>query len=157
MTDYAIGGLQSPADGDCIDLKPRDVRALTECMTTVPLGGDIYSVITESGREWTVDRREDRCTCPDHELREATCKHIRRVKYATGERDIPSWVSFAAVDPLLGEHVDGRATTDSETTAIADGGTTDDDECNDCVTSSEGALVAPCFHCYRDGVASPDE
>ena len=37
-----------------------------------------------SGREHRVDVREGRCTCRDHEHRDAVCYHIRRAHYALG-------------------------------------------------------------------------
>lgn len=169
MFEEELAGLERPDstdDGTDTDqsLDDRDARALTECMTTIPLGGNLFSVTTESGHEYTVDARERRCTCPDHEHRDVRCKHLRRVAYATGERKIPSWVSFAAVDPLLGEHFDSQVTT----TALADGGTTHDDGgcdgaeeyetgCGDCVRSSDGELCAPCYPCFSDGIEFPDD
>lgn len=171
MTELATQGLESPADGDSTDLDPRDVRALCECMTVLPLGGDLFSVTTESGKEYHIDAREERCTCPDAEYNlptddgRETCKHVARVAYATGERSIPSWLSFAAVDPQLGLHVDSEPVVGG---ALADGGQvveepdTDDSEefdvgCDDCVRRSDGTLTAPCFSCYRDdGVGFPN-
>lgn len=85
------------------EVDDRTRRALTEKMTVIEEGPDLYNVITESGSEYSVDAREKRCTCPDHKHRNAVCKHIRRVAYATGEREIPAGVT--GVDPLLGDHV----------------------------------------------------
>jgi len=101
------------------DLEDRDVRALTEYMTVLPLGGDVYSVTTQSGSEYRVDAREGRCTCPDHQYREVRCKHIRRVVFATGERPVPAWVDADEVDAQLGQHVDGTPKV-----AVTDGGVT---------------------------------
>ena len=89
------------------ELDDRDAAALTEYMTVLAEGGDVYSVTTESGREYVVDAREGRCTCPDHEYRDTRCKHLRRVAFATGERSVPAWADTDAVDPQLGLHVDG--------------------------------------------------
>lgn len=97
------------------DLEPRTERALTECMTVLSLGGDIYSVTTESGSEYRVDTREGRCTCPDHKHRDVRCKHQRRVAFAVGESTVPAGIGD--VDDLLGEHVDG-----SPLVAATDGG-----------------------------------
>ena len=47
------------------DLERRDVRALTECMTVLPLGGELYSVTTGSGSEYRVDALEDAGDRPD--------------------------------------------------------------------------------------------
>ena len=97
-------------------LEERSMRALTEYMTVLSEGGEIYSVTTQSGSEYRVDAREGRCTCPDakHNLDEAVqCKHVRRVAFATGDRPIPPWCE-GVVDPMLGEHVDGpRRVTDN--------------------------------------------
>ena len=74
------------------DLEPRDVRALTEVLTVLPdqpevAGADeLYLVVSESGSEYTVDARDESCTCPDAVHRDATCKHQRRIAFATGER-----------------------------------------------------------------------
>jgi len=168
MTDFE----PAPDKGnECTDLEQRSVRALTEKMTTVPLGGDVYSVTTESGSEYRVDARQGRCICPDarHNLDDdESCKHERRVGFATGDREIPQWVNTDAVDPQLGDHVEGPSVVsegESRTTkAIADGGTTvashedtdtekdepqatEGDNC-DCNELPEGC---PCWTCYRDG------
>ena len=95
------------SDGS-IELDDRDVRALSEYMTVLGEGGDVFTVVGENGGgEYQVDSRKGRCTCPDHKHRNARCKHIRRVAFATGERAIPAWVDDDAVDEQLGEHVEG--------------------------------------------------
>ena len=106
-------------------LEDRDVRALTEYMTTLSLGGQIYSVTTESGSEYRVDGRDKVCDCADFTYRDDVerCKHIRRVEFATGEREIPSWVDHTEVDPYIGEHVDNQQSSANEQMAVADGGT----------------------------------
>jgi len=111
--------------GSAEQLDDRDVRALTEYMTTLSLGGQIYSVTTESGSEYRVDGRDSVCDCPDFTYRDDVerCKHIRRVEFATGERRIPSWVDSTEVDSQLGEHVDNQQTSANEQMAVADGGT----------------------------------
>jgi hypothetical protein len=48
--DTAAGESSATADGT--DLEDRDVRALTEYMTVLPLGGDVYSATTQSGSEY---------------------------------------------------------------------------------------------------------
>jgi hypothetical protein len=155
------------------DLEKRDVRALTEVMSVLPEGGDIYTVVGENDETYTVDAREGRCECPDHQYREATCKHIRRVAYATGERSIPEWVNADAVDDQLGLHVDGsprQVATDGGIIEASDDGEilTDDgddveedteenerpEDC-DCGSWNEG-LELPCFPCYRDGFEQPN-
>jgi hypothetical protein len=97
-------------------LSDRDVRALTECMTTLEdlgavAGADgLYVVISESGRSYTVDVSNGVCTCDDAFYRqpEGGCKHVRRVAFATERREIPAWVDRSAVDGQLGRHVCGE-------------------------------------------------
>ena len=145
------------------DVEQRGVRALTEYMTVLPLGGDVYSVTTQSGSEYRVDALEGRCTCPDHQYREVRCKHIRRVVFATGERPIPAWVDADEVDAQLGQHVDGTpkvAATDGGVTLEEFGGDDRDedsdgrpDDC-DCGDWNAG-LDLPCWPCYREGFETP--
>jgi hypothetical protein len=133
-------------------------------MTTYPEGGEVYSVTTESGREYRVDRRDGRCTCPDHKHRSARCKHLRRVAFATGERSVPAGVD--GVDERLGEHTDGTAhavATDGGSDVIDAGdegevleesdGDGRPDAC-DCGAWNQGTGL-PCWPCYRDGFDEP--
>ena len=131
------------------DLEERDVRALTEYMTTLPLGGDVYLVTTQSGSEYRVDAREGRCTCPDHQYREVECKHLRRTAFATGERPIPAWVDADEVDAQLGQHVEGTPKV-----AVTDGGVTlasfaDENDDEDGCWCDDHSF--PCFECYNAG------
>lgn len=88
------------------DLSPQESAALTECMTVLRVAPDLYSVTTQSGREYTVDAREPACECPWAFYNPSdTCKHAERVAYATEEKAIPAWVDESAVDPLLGRFV----------------------------------------------------
>ncbi|WP_254547221.1 hypothetical protein [Halomarina pelagica] len=92
---------------DCTDynLAQRDVRALTEYLLVVAEAPDLYVVYGEGGDEYTVDARTGACTCPDDEYRQPTggCKHVRRVAFETGARDVPTWAHRTAMDPLLVE------------------------------------------------------
>jgi hypothetical protein len=149
-----------PLEGHDSRIEKRDIRALTEYMTTIPLDGEMYSVTTESGSEYRVDAREGRCNCPDarHNLADdERCKHERRVRFATGDMPIPAWVDVGTVDPQLGEHVE-----DSPVFAASDGGQlldVEDDgrpgDC-DCKGWNEGSDL-PCWPCYRDGHETPPE
>jgi len=137
---------------DSNDLEQRDVRALTEYMTVLPVGGDVYSVTTQSGSEYRVDAREGRCTCPDkqYNLEDGElCKHERRVRFATGQWAIPAWVDADGVDAQLGQHVEGTpkvaATDGGVTLAEFTTGDTDEDGCW-CDDHS-----FPCFDCYNAG------
>ena len=137
---------------ESIELDGRTERALTESMTVLSLGGDVYSVTTESGSEYRVDSRADRCTCPDHKHRGATCKHIRRVAFATSEQPIPA--NIDEVDPLLGEHVNG------ERQVVATGGgeiIDKDDHCRpDGCQCWDASISLPCWPCYREGFEEPN-
>ena len=148
------------------DIDRRGARALTEYMTVLPEGGDVYSVTTESGSEYAVDAREGRCTCLDHQHRGARCKHLRRVAFATGAEPIPAVVDRGAVDPDLGAHVDATprvaATDGGEILDAGDDGeileadTDTDDRPADCGCGAWNADGArPCWPCYRDGFDEP--
>jgi len=140
---------------ECTDLDDRDVRALVQKITVLPDIGeargaeDLFVVVSESGKQYTVDARHDSCSCPDAEYRDKTCKHQRRVAFATGARPIPTWVNVDVVDPRLGEFVAGPVaadggvvdlTPDQETIADEDDG----GECEDCAELPEDW---PCAHC----------
>lgn len=84
-----------------------DVRALTECMTTLKEAPGLYQVTSSSGSTYVVDARDRACECPDHRYRERTCKHLRRVDFATGARIIPRWIDRGKVDECLGIAVEG--------------------------------------------------
>jgi hypothetical protein len=120
------------------DLDERDVRALVEKMTVLSTDAPgIYEVSSGSGAHYTVDARHGSCTCPDAEHRDVRCKHIRRARFACGRRPIPEWVSLDAVDPLLGEQVDGPTMADggvrearaADSAAELDSGDEDEDGC----------------------------
>jgi hypothetical protein len=144
-------------------IEPRTERALSEVLTVLPdqpeVAGapEMYLVVSESGSEYTVDRRDGSCTCPDALHRGARCKHLRRVAFATGERPLP--VGVDGVDPSLGEH-----TNTSPRVVAADGGILeapddgvilDEDDGEDCACSELPDGV-PCWPCYRDGAAFND-
>ena len=134
------------------DLEQRDVRALTEYMTVLPVGGGVYSVTTESGSEYRVDGIEGRCTCPDKQYNlddGELCKHERRVRFATGQWAIPAWVDADEVDAQLGQHVE-----ETPKVAVTDGGvtlaefTTGDTDEDECWCDDHDF---PCFDCYNAG------
>jgi predicted nucleic acid-binding Zn finger protein len=181
MTEFDSGRLQDGAHDRRTDLEPRDVRALTEVMSVLPEGGDVYTVVGENaGGEYTVDLRAGRCTCPDAQYRledGEQCKHVRRAAYATGERPIPAWIDADAIDDHLGAHVGGgpcHVATDGgaeivvagdEGELLEDDADEDDvggepeaddgrpDECN-CGEWNEGLGLA-CWPCYREGFETP--
>ena len=154
------------------EFEDRDVRALTEYMTVIPEGGDIFTVIGQNGGgEYQVDARKGRCTCPDHKHRSARCKHIRRVAFATGEEPIPAGVDGDAIDKQLGEHTDSTprvVATDGGIIEAGDGGeileagdseeeegeevdsTDRPDDCECRHFDTDGVDLA-CWACYREG------
>lgn len=69
-------------------LSPRGMRAWVEEMVVRPLGGR-YVVESESGGVYVVDLQEGTCTCPDHQIRGKTCKHLRRVAIEITARRVP--------------------------------------------------------------------
>ena len=91
------------------ELDRRDVLALTQYLTvlddlpSVAGDDDRYVVVSQSGAAYLVDLGEGSCTCPDYRYRGGRCKHLRRVEFATGARQIPDGVD--AVDPDLGRHL----------------------------------------------------
>jgi len=150
--DCGQNSTRTEREAETID--ERDQRAIEEYLTVLDDVGmvagaaDMFLVVSESGSEYVVDvRGSGACECPDATYRDVTCKHQRRVKFATGMRPIPTRVDRDGVDEQLGEHVDGSpefAGDDQEPTAMADGGTVavevEDAEAD---TASESSPVAP--------------
>jgi hypothetical protein len=104
-------------------LDQRDARALTECMAVLPTGGSMFDVVGENGSTYAVDAKRGRCECADqeHNLPDGDreeCKHLARVRFATGEQAIPGWVDMDRVDDLLGEQLPNS----EPRVAMADGG-----------------------------------
>jgi len=144
-------------------IEPRTERALTECLTVLPEGGDIYTVVGENQNgEYRVDSRAGRCTCLDHKHRGTECKHLRRVAFATGEIPVPAGIN--GVDPLLGEHTesgpqvvasDGGIIEAGDDGELLDEGDGDErpSDC-DCGDWNDG-LELPCWPCYREGFEEP--
>lgn len=101
-------------DHESTDLDDRTERALTEHMGILPEGGDLYTVVGENhpDREestYTVDLRRGRCSCRDARHRGVTCKHQRRVLFATGAEPVPAAIGPADVPGELGgEHLEGE-------------------------------------------------
>ena len=171
MTQFPPGRENGHDERTDTELDARDVRALTEYMTVLPNGGDVYTVVGQNGGTYTVDARKGRCTCPTTSTTCPTddgrkrCKHATRVAYATGERSVPAWIDTDAVDEQLGEHVnaspqvaatdggiinagdDGEILTDSKN----DDGRPDECDCGDWNPDTD----LPCWPCYRDGFDTP--
>ena len=86
------------ADADALNaLTDRDVRALTEPMTVFFADeGPAHVVYNENSTEaYTVDMDARDCSCPDSEHNipkcdtDDVCKHIKRVDFTLGDREIP--------------------------------------------------------------------
>ena len=150
----------------------RTRRALDECMTVLPGDRDgAYTVVGENDETYQVDLHARACSCPDHEYRDAYCKHLRRCEVATGREPLPAHVATVVdVDPLLGEAVPGEvrvAAADGGMIVAGDGAEvlTDDDSESDVVDDGRpddcdcGAWNAeadlPCWPCHREGFERP--
>jgi hypothetical protein len=109
---------QNTAEKESVELEPRRRRALERVAsvlhtdgTPIAAGDDpsmVAVVSGNSGREHTVDLREERCTCKDHRHRDVECYHLRRAKIALGIRAVAT-AELAAVDVAAGlaEHAPG--------------------------------------------------
>jgi len=130
MTQFAPG--RENGHDDSIELEPRTRRALERSASVLHTDGTpiregddptIVSVVSgNSGREHTVDVREERCTCEDHRHRGVECYHLRRAKIALGIRPVAT-AELAAADvaPALAEHAPGPkvATSDGGMETVA--------------------------------------
>lgn len=69
------------------DVEPRTIRAATEVMSVLEEAQALFTVVSGSGKTYTVDLREPACDCPDFTHREEVeeCKHIRRVRMEVGQ------------------------------------------------------------------------
>ena len=148
----------TPTANESID--PRTEHALTEYMSVLPEGGEIYTVVGQNGGTYTVDGREGRCTCPDAKHRNTTCKHQRRVAFATGESPVP--VGVDGVDEQLGEHTEAvprvLASDGGVIEANGDGEILEGDadkRPEDCDCWDPDARL-PCWPCYREGFDKPN-
>lgn len=90
-----------------IQIDDRDERALTEYLTVVEKAPGLFRVFSESGDEYIVDGRDDACTCPDFEYRAERCKHMRRVAFERGAREIPSGFDREKIDANLLRALEG--------------------------------------------------
>lgn len=76
---YGRAPRKTPLAPDVTALEDRSARAWTEPMAVRPLGDGRYVVETGRDATYVVDIEAGRCSCPDHEIRGARCKHLRRV------------------------------------------------------------------------------
>ena len=80
----------------------RSRRARTEPMTVRPLRDRRYVVETDGGA-YVIDIERRTCTCPDHAIRGARCKHLRRVAIEITERRVPAPHERPAVCAVCGD------------------------------------------------------
>ena len=76
-------------------------RARVEPMAVRPLRDGRYAVETEGGT-YVVDLDANTCTCPDHQLRGARCKHRRRVALEVTAELVPPPGKRTAVCAVCG-------------------------------------------------------
>jgi len=126
--------IQTAADdqdvSDCERLSDRDVRALTEHMDIYrddPEASSEEVAVYNKGSRYLVNPRARYCDCDDQHYRqpEGGCKHLRRLDFADGRRDIPQWVQTDALDDGL--NAAEAASAEAATVAVADGGRLYDD------------------------------
>lgn len=67
------------------------------------LRDDRYVVETDSGT-YVVDLEDRDCTCPDHAIRGALCKHLRRVAIEVNEGRVPPPGHRTGVCAVCGDH-----------------------------------------------------
>jgi len=166
MNDY------DDAEVEGTDIDPRTRRALEEPLSVVALDGTpvessdetVVLVVSGSGESYHVDAGVGRCECPDHQHRDAECKHIRRARIELGETTVDTHtLATVAVDTRLGATAPGPhvATSDGglvggdtnesdddddETRVATDGGRPDDVRKIDGFASND-----PFYKCDRCG------
>lgn len=84
------------------DTTGRARRAREEAMAVRPLRDGRYVVETDSGT-YVVDLEARTCTCPDHAIRGARCKHSRRVAIEINEKRLPAPDRRTAVCAVCGD------------------------------------------------------
>jgi len=81
---------KAPLAPDVTALEDRSARAWTEPMAVRPLGDGRYVVESAGDATYVVDLEAARCSCPDHEIRGARCKHLRRVAIEVTHGRLPA-------------------------------------------------------------------
>ncbi len=59
-------------------------------MAVRPLGDGRYAVDSQSGATYVVDLPAGSCSCPDNQIRDRQCKHLRRVGIEITTRRVPA-------------------------------------------------------------------
>jgi predicted nucleic acid-binding Zn finger protein len=98
--------MSTTADIDALaTLEGRDVRALTQPMDVYPNDPDAAApwevAVYHGGEQYVVNTEVGFCPCPDAHYRGAECKHLRRVAFEVGDREIPAGIDRAALDRPL--------------------------------------------------------
>jgi len=105
------------------DVDSRTRRALEEAMSVVSLDGTavetddetVVMVVSHTGESYHVDAAVGRWECPDHEYRDARCKHIRRAQFALGLEAVDTAVlAECDVDARFGVSAPGPVVETSE-------------------------------------------
>ncbi len=86
----------------------RSARAWTECMAVRQLPDGRYAVDSESGATYVVDLAKHECSCPDYELRNAKCKHQRRVALEITLGRVPPPGKFTTKCAVCGDRLMAR-------------------------------------------------
>jgi hypothetical protein len=83
----------TPDIAQAAGLEKRDFRALSEYMTVFVEAPGLFRVTSE-GPEYVVDLETETCECKDSRYQdpEGGCKHVRRIRFTTGARDIPDCI-----------------------------------------------------------------
>ena len=97
------------ADASVTAVDKRDHRAACDTMLVFQPVDGIFTVTVEKdgtfGKAYAVSDTEGvlACSCPDFAYRQPAggCKHIRRVAFRTGRREIPSGIPADEIDPHL--------------------------------------------------------
>ncbi|ELZ84427.1 hypothetical protein C453_12811 [Haloferax elongans ATCC BAA-1513] len=95
-----------------MDLSARDAKALTEPMKVVECDPGVWNdseiAVYSEDRRYIVSLPAGYCECEDAHYRNSKCKHQRRVEFALGLRDIPSWANPNAIDDQLLRRLEER-------------------------------------------------
>lgn len=87
-------------------LDDRDARALTEPMDVYaddPATSATEVAVYNDGQRHIVNPDAGFCDCDDWHYRQPDggCKHVRRVQFERGDREIPQWATRDAIDPQI--------------------------------------------------------
>jgi hypothetical protein len=98
------GHQKAPLAPDTSHLDERSALAWTEAMAVEHVDDAEYVVEGASGTRYVVDLGESSCTCPDHELRQERCNHLRRVAIEINRGMVPPPGRVEATCTACGDH-----------------------------------------------------